>query len=151
MPVMSVLSNGTCVDVECEDWTYNQNERKCDDDRPKQLTAFLLSLFLSSTGAANFYIGSNDLGKSISCSPRTVYHNCANVSCVALRTMQQLICCHFYGLPAPNHSLILISDVINVPHMICWHTLAFDLLLYQATSLDNDVISLEWHDSLVRK
>lgn len=57
-------SNGTCVNVECEDWRFNPSEQKCDDDRPKQLTAFLLSLFLSSTGAANFYIGRNDLGKS---------------------------------------------------------------------------------------
>ena len=55
-------SNGTCVDVSCEDWRYDQTELDCVDDRPKQLTAFLLSLFLSSTGAANFYIGRNDLG-----------------------------------------------------------------------------------------
>ena len=65
------------MDVECEDWTYNQNERKCDDDRPKQLTAFLLSLFLSSTGAANFYIGRNDLGKSIS-----LYSDVISLECV---------------------------------------------------------------------
>ena len=45
--------------------------------------------------------------------------------------MQQLICCHFYGFPATNHTLpYVISDVISVPHMICWHILPFDLLLY---------------------
>ena len=55
-------SNGTCVEVECEDWRYDQQELACQDSRPKQLTAFLLSLFLSSTGAANFYIGRDDLG-----------------------------------------------------------------------------------------
>ena len=53
--------------------------------------------------------------------------------------MQQLICCHFYGFPATNHSLTVISDVISVPHMICWRTLAFDVLLYQATSACVDV------------
>ena len=30
------------------------------------------------------------------------------------------------------HFSAFISDVISVPHMLCWHTLAFDLLLYQA-------------------
>ena len=57
--------SGRCVNVECEDWRYDQSERECVDNRPKQLTAFLLSLFISSTGAANFYIGRNDLGKSL--------------------------------------------------------------------------------------
>ena len=57
-----LADNGTCVEVECEDWRYDEAGRKCNDDRPKQLTAFLLSIFLSSTGAANFYIGRDDLG-----------------------------------------------------------------------------------------
>ena len=54
--------NGTCQEVECEDWRYNQEQLACEDNRPKQLTAFLLSIFLSATGAANFYIGRDDLG-----------------------------------------------------------------------------------------
>ena len=47
--------------------------------------------------------------------------------------MQQLICCHFYGFQALT-TLLLISDVISVPQYDMLHTLAFDLLLYQATS-----------------
>ena len=50
---------------------------------------------------------------SCCCSPRAVHHNCANISCVALRPMQQLICCHFYGFPATNHSL---TSLIPRPH-----------------------------------
>ena len=63
-------SNGTCIEVECEDWRYDQQQLECDDDRPKQLTAFLLSFFLSSTGAANFYIGRDDLGMFNSLGPK---------------------------------------------------------------------------------
>ena len=33
----------------------------CDDERRSQLVAFLLSIFLSGVGAANFYIGQNGL------------------------------------------------------------------------------------------
>ena len=52
---------GRCEEDSCEDYFFRDNE--CVDDRPSQLTAFLLSLFLSSTGAANFYIGQDGLGK----------------------------------------------------------------------------------------
>ena len=54
--------DGTCLEVSCEDWRYSTQDFDCQDDRPSQLTAFLLSFFLSSTGAANFYIGRDDLG-----------------------------------------------------------------------------------------
>ena len=60
-------SYGTCVDAECKDWHYNQEYLECDDNRPRQLTAFLLSFFISLTGAANFYIGRNDLGSMMLC------------------------------------------------------------------------------------
>ena len=53
---------GRCEEDSCEDYFFRDGE--CVDDRPSQLTAFLLSLFLSSTGAANFYIGQNGLGRS---------------------------------------------------------------------------------------
>ena len=53
---------GRCEEDSCEDYFFRDNE--CVDDRPSQLTAFLLSLFLSSTGAANFYIGQDGLGRS---------------------------------------------------------------------------------------
>ena len=49
--------------MSCEDWRYDRLDFECEDNRPKQLTAFLLALFLSSTGAANFYIGRDDLGE----------------------------------------------------------------------------------------
>ena len=57
-----MASNGTCVNVECKDVHYDQEDLECIDNRPKQLVAFLLSIFLSSCGAANFYIGRDDLG-----------------------------------------------------------------------------------------
>ena len=54
-------SSGRCAT--CSEYLYSINLTRCGvDNRPSQLTAFLLSLFLSSTGAANFYIGRNDLG-----------------------------------------------------------------------------------------
>lgn len=47
----------------CSEYSYRNGSNSCGlDNRPSQLTAFLLSLFLSSTGAANFYIGRNDIG-----------------------------------------------------------------------------------------
>jgi hypothetical protein len=55
-------SNGRCRT--CSDYTYIESRRECGiDSRPSQLTAFLLSFFLASTGAANFYIGRDDLGE----------------------------------------------------------------------------------------
>lgn len=47
----------------CSEFSYREDIESCGlDNRQSQLTAFLLSIFLSSTGAANFYIGRNDLG-----------------------------------------------------------------------------------------
>ena len=48
----------------CADYVYGEIAQDCGtDNRPSQLTAFLLSLFLSGTGAANFYIGQTGLGQ----------------------------------------------------------------------------------------
>ena len=50
----------------CSDYQASTTNGQCGtDNRPRQLTAFLLSLFLSGTGAANFYIGQNSLGKFV--------------------------------------------------------------------------------------
>lgn len=47
----------------CSDYTYSEVLQTCgNDNRQSQLTAFLLSFFLSGTGAANFYIGQMSLG-----------------------------------------------------------------------------------------
>ena len=54
-------SSGTCY-IPSACYTYSDTKRDCQDDRASQLTAMLLSLFLSEVGAANFYIGRNDLG-----------------------------------------------------------------------------------------
>lgn len=55
-------SAGLCT--VCPSYQYNNASGECGiDRRPKQLTAFLLSLFLSSVGAANFYIHQNGLGE----------------------------------------------------------------------------------------
>ena len=56
-----VLLNDTCVDAPCHD--YNEHSQDCEDLRRSQKTALLLSVFLSSIGAANFYIGQYGLGK----------------------------------------------------------------------------------------
>ncbi|XP_064399281.1 uncharacterized protein LOC135345769 [Halichondria panicea] len=56
-------SNGLCDVSLCPDYLYNNVSDVCgQDSRPRQLTAFLVSLFASSTGAANFYIGQDGLG-----------------------------------------------------------------------------------------
>lgn len=48
----------------CSDYEASRATGECGtDNRPRQLTAFLLSLFLSGTGAANFYIGQTSLGQ----------------------------------------------------------------------------------------
>ena len=50
----------------CSDYPYSEISQACGNDgRPSQLTAFLLSLFLSGTGAANFYIGQSGLGQFV--------------------------------------------------------------------------------------
>ena len=60
---MSDDDTGRCRN--CSDYRYDIMQGICGvDNRPRQLTAFLLSLFLSSTGAANFYIGQDGLGKA---------------------------------------------------------------------------------------
>ena len=57
-------SNGLCDVSLCPDYLYNNVSDVCgQDSRPRQLTAFLVSLFASSTGAANFYIGQDGLGE----------------------------------------------------------------------------------------
>ena len=49
--------SGRCSLRECRDYTIDG----CQDDRRSQLTALLLSIFLSGVGAANFYIERNGL------------------------------------------------------------------------------------------
>lgn len=71
------LSNGICSCQECFSqnsssnmcyqeyptcYFYDASIGQCQDERPSQLVAFILSLSLSGVGAANFYIGRNDLG-----------------------------------------------------------------------------------------
>ncbi len=57
-------SAGLCDASICPSFQYNNASGTCGvDKRPKQLTAFLLSFFLSSVGAANFYIHRNGLGE----------------------------------------------------------------------------------------
>lgn len=52
-----VSNEGNCVLRDCHDYTDNS----CQDNRKSQRTAILLSVFLSSIGAANFYIERNAL------------------------------------------------------------------------------------------
>ena len=54
-------SDGLCYT--CSDYPYNSSTQMCgSDSRQNQLTALLLSVFLSAFGAANFYIEQTALG-----------------------------------------------------------------------------------------
>lgn len=57
-----VRLNNTCEVYEPLCRNYSNATNQCIDNRKSQKTAFLLSVFLSSLGAANFYIGNNILG-----------------------------------------------------------------------------------------
>eukprot|EP00731_Ephydatia_muelleri_P006840 Em0003g1088a len=50
----------SCAYQRC--WEYDKTTHTCNDLRKDQRTAFLLSLFLSALGAANFYIEQNVIG-----------------------------------------------------------------------------------------
>ena len=75
--LVECLENGLCSCQECFSlnstinmcyqefptcYFYNASLGQCQDERPSQAVAFYLSLALSGVGAANFYIGRNDLG-----------------------------------------------------------------------------------------
>ena len=54
-------SDGRCTIEFPQCYNYNVGTASCQDDRRSQLVAFLLSLFLSGVGAANFYVGQDGL------------------------------------------------------------------------------------------
>lgn len=56
------LFAGICQISKCQG--FNNVSQTCTDNRKSQETAILLSAFLSSVGAANFYIGQYTLGES---------------------------------------------------------------------------------------
>ena len=56
----AINSYKSCAYQRC--WEYDKTTQTCNDLRKDQKTAFLLSLFLSALGAANFYIERYDLG-----------------------------------------------------------------------------------------
>ena len=55
--------NDTCAVKKCH--RFENDTGSCVDDRKSQKEILILSIFLSSTGAANSYIGQNTLGKPI--------------------------------------------------------------------------------------
>ena len=55
-----ILNGSICGYSKCG-W-YTPNSGTCNSLKKSQTTAFLLSLFVSSLGVANFYIGQNGLG-----------------------------------------------------------------------------------------
>ena len=55
--------NDSCAITDCHH--FSNRSGKCVDDRKSQFDAFLLSIFLSATGAANLYIGQDTLGKAV--------------------------------------------------------------------------------------
>ena len=56
-------SNDTCVLKQCHGYNPFDDPEVCVDYRKSQKTALLLSVFLSATGAANFYIRQYVLGE----------------------------------------------------------------------------------------
>eukprot|EP00731_Ephydatia_muelleri_P006603 Em0003g851a len=54
------MGGGLELGIRC--WEYDKTTHTCNDLRKDQRTAFLLSLFLSALGAANFYIEQNVIG-----------------------------------------------------------------------------------------
>ena len=62
-----VRINDTCQVVAPTCRSYSEASEQCLDLRKSQETALLLTVFLSSIGAANFYIGQNLLGMCMEC------------------------------------------------------------------------------------
>lgn len=76
---MNDPETSTCFN--CSDYFYNMANGSCGTDfRQDQRMAFVLSFFLSSTGAANFYIESYGLGK---------YTMCLHFKCLFMFSMQR--------------------------------------------------------------
>ena len=100
MPSMSqsekiACLNGTCLCLDCFTanastghcqlytpcFDYDPNDDTCIDLRQSQTTAFILSLFLSSIGAANFYIGQYVLGGTQLGLLLTIFLLCYSCTC----------------------------------------------------------------------
>ena len=61
MECFELGSDGRCTIEFPTCYFYDSGTLSCQDDRRSQLVAFLLSLFLSGVGAANFYVGQTGL------------------------------------------------------------------------------------------
>ena len=69
------LNGSSCEYSVCGQYNTTTSNCTATADAKDQTTAFLLSLFLSSFGAANFYIGRDDLGKKVMyCINSTILH-----------------------------------------------------------------------------
>ena len=61
----------SCAYQRC--WEYDKTAQTCNDLRKDQRTAFLLSVFLSALGAANFYIEQYVMGMFCNCKHDSAY------------------------------------------------------------------------------
>ena len=117
LALVECLGNGVCSCQECftinttinrcyeENPTcyfYNSSMGQCQDERPSQAVAFYLSLCLSSVGAANFYIGRNDLGGIQLVLFISLF---AVLYCVCYA-----MCCMFCGIAGEENSFICVSQ-----------------------------------------
>ena len=75
-----VRLNNSCEVISPLCRSYSTVESQCTDHRKSQKTTFLLSVFLSGVGAANFYIGDNLLGERLVIKHWYKYHDARNVS-----------------------------------------------------------------------
>ncbi len=78
----ALFPNNTC-------YFYNSGTTTCQDDRRSQLVAFLLSLFLSGVGAANFYVGQDGLAAG----QLVLFLSIILISCLAICLPCCLVCC----------------------------------------------------------
>ena len=75
--------DGLCRVSKC--YSYNNITRSCADERKSQLIAFLLSLFLSGVGAANFYINQYGLATAQVLLFSPIILTCCGMICTSFR------------------------------------------------------------------
>ena len=94
-------------------YPYNSGTGTCTDNRKSQLVTFLLSLFLSGFGVANFYIGQNGLGAG----QLVLTLSIIVVSCFAICVPICLCCC----LQSDNEGAALCVSYIDMYRLFYYH------------------------------
>ena len=96
----------SCAYQRC--WKYDKTTQTCNDLRKDQRTAFLLSLFLSALGAANFYVEQYTMGTCIT----------VTVSCFGS---------HVFAID--NYNSDVYDEILEMCHFFPSHTAGFQLAI----------------------